>query len=104
MYAVVRTGGKQYRVEPGNTVDIELVEGTVGETVTFSDVLLVENGGKVQIGRPTVKGATVLATITARKRGPKLTIFKKLRRHGQQLKKGHRQELMTVRVDSIAGV
>ena len=53
MYAVVRTGGKQYRVEPGNTVDIELVEGTVGETVTFSDVLLVENGGKVQIGRPT---------------------------------------------------
>jgi large subunit ribosomal protein L21 len=104
MYAVVKTGGKQYRVEPGNVLDVERIEGSVGNVVTFSEVLLVEKDGKVTLGKPAVKGASVTAHITAQKRGPKLVIFKKLRRHGQQLKKGHRQELTTVRIESIVGV
>ena len=101
MYAVVKTGGKQYRVEPGKTLEVELLEGSTGDEVTFSEVLLVEKDGKTVVGQPFVKGASVKATITGEKRAAKVTIFKKLRRHGQQLKKGHRQNLTLVMIDSV---
>lgn len=104
MYAVVKTGGKQYRAEPGMILEVERIEGSVGEVVTLSDVLLVSKDGKVTLGQPMIKGVSVTAHITEQKRGPKLIIFKKLRRHGQQLKKGHRQELTALRVESIVGV
>lgn len=101
MYAVVKTGGKQYRVEPGQTIDVELLEGEVGAGVTFPEVLLVEKDGKTLVGKPYVGGAVVKAKIVGNKRAPKVIIFKKLRRHGQQLKKGHRQDLTTVLIESV---
>lgn len=102
MYAVVKTGGKQYRVEPGKTIEVELLEGSVGDVVTFSEVLLVQQDGKAVVGQPLVKGASVKAKITEQFRAPKVTIFKKLRRHGQQLKKGHRQDLTKVLIESVS--
>lgn len=101
MFAVIRTGGKQYKVEPGTLLDIELVPGEAGESIEFAEVLLVGSEGKTVIGQPTVAGAKVSAKILEQKRGPKLIIFKKLRRHGHQLKKGHRQELTRVKIEQI---
>jgi large subunit ribosomal protein L21 len=101
MYAVVRTGGKQYRLEAGDTFEIEKIPGNLGEAVTFSEVLFVADDDKIKLGQPLVKGASVVAEIVAQKRGEKLKIFKKIRRHGKQLRKGHRQELTRIRVREI---
>jgi large subunit ribosomal protein L21 len=102
MFAVIRTGGKQYRVEPGATINVEKLTGDVGEKVTINDVLLYANGEDVRVGSPVVEGAGVQAEIVSHKRGPKLVIFKKLRRHGKQLKKGHRQDQTVLRIKDIA--
>ncbi len=101
MYAVVRTGGKQLRVEPGAAVRVEKLEGSVGDSVELGEVLLVgtENGAK--IGTPLVAGAKVVGTITAQGRGPKLTIFKFKRRKRYRRKAGHRQSYTEIRVDTI---
>lgn len=101
MFAVVRTGGKQYRVEKGDLVDIEKISGDKGQVITFGEILLVADGEQIRVGQPLVAGASVSAEIVEQKRGPKERIFKKIRRHGKQLRKGHRQELTRVRVTEI---
>jgi large subunit ribosomal protein L21 len=101
MYAVVRTGGKQLRVEPGAAVRVEKLEGSVGDSVELSEVLLVGAEGGATIGTPLVAGAKVVGTIVAQGRGPKLTIFKMKRRKGYRLKAGHRQSYTEIRVDKI---
>lgn len=101
MYAVVQTGSKQYRVSQGDTLEIERLESEAGKEVTFDHVLLVSDGNKVQIGTPTVKGATVTAEVVAHKRGPKLIAFKMRSTEGYHRKVGHRQELTVVKVKAI---
>ena len=101
MYAVVRTGGKQYKVQAGDVLNIEKLSGEVGQTVELDEVLLVSNEGDVKVGRPLVDGAKVSAEIVRQNKAPKVTIFKKIRRHGKQLTKGHRQLITAIRVTDI---
>lgn len=101
MYAVIKTGGKQYRVEQGNVVALERLDGDTGSTVTFGEVLLV-GGEAMKIGTPIVKGASVTGTIVEQGRAKKVVIFKFRRRKNYKRKKGHRQYFTRVRIDSIA--
>ena len=101
MYAVVRTGGKQYRVEPGTSFRVEKLDGAVGDNVELSEVLLVGEPESARIGTPLVDGAKVVGTITAQARGPKIVIFKMKRRKGYRRKAGHRQSYTEIRVDAI---
>lgn len=101
MYAVIRTGGKQYRVAAGDVLEVEKLEGSVGETVTLSDVLLVANGDSVNVGRPTVGGATVVAKITGQHRGTKVRIFRYRPKKRIRVHKGHRQYLTRLQIESI---
>ena len=101
MFAVVRTGGKQLRVEPGAAVRVEKLEGSVGDSVELAEVLLVGADDGATIGTPLVAGAKVMGTITAQGRGPKITIFKMKRRKGYRRKAGHRQSYTEIRVDKI---
>ncbi len=102
MYAVIRTGGKQYRVAPEDVLDIERVSGAVGDKVEFADVLLLGGGdGEPQIGAPLVSGAMVAAEVVEHHRGEKIIIFKKKRRQNYRRRKGHRQELTTIRITDI---
>jgi len=103
MYAVVRTGGKQYRVAAGDAVRVEKLEGAVGDTVELSDVLMVGGEGEARVGTPQLDGAKVVGTIAAQGRGPKITIFKHKRRKGYRRKQGHRQDFTEVRVERIEG-
>ncbi len=100
-YAVVRTGGKQFRVEPGTSVRVEKLEGAVGDSIELPEVLLVGEKDSATIGTPLVNGAKVVGTITAHGRGPKITIFKMKRRKGYRRKYGHRQSYTEIRVDQI---
>lgn len=102
-YAVIETGGKQYRVQAEDTLDIEQVTGEAGTMITLDSVLAYSNGSELLIGAPTVKGASVTAEIVEQHRGPKLVAFKIKRRKGYKRKIGHRQELTKVRVKSIKG-
>jgi large subunit ribosomal protein L21 len=101
MYAVLETGGKQYRVAAGDTLEIERLDIEAGQPVTFDRVLLVNNDGNVRVGAPTVSGASVMADVVQHKRGPKVTSFKMKRRKGYHKTIGHRQELTVVLVKSI---
>jgi len=100
MYAVVRSGGKQLRVSPGDVVDVELVSGEPGEQIELGEVLML-GGDKVVVGKPTVTGAKVLAVIEGDSAGPKIRIFKYKRRKRYRLTKGHRQHFTRVRIESI---
>lgn len=100
-YAVMETGGKQYRVQKGDELDVELLDGEPGQTVALERVLAVSDGEALTVGRPTVEGARVSVSIVDQHRGPKLVAFKKKRRKGYHKKIGHRQEAMRVRVESI---
>ena len=102
MYAVVRTGGKQLRVAPGDVVAVELLGGAPGEKVELDDVLLI-SGDDVRIGNPRVEGAKVVATIQGEETGPKLRIFKHRRRKGYRLHRGHRQHYTTIKIEAIEG-
>ena len=101
MFAVIRTSGKQYRVETGMSLDIERIEGDQGSTISLDDVLFIGNGENFSIGKPVLSNASVKAQIVEHKRGKKLIAFKKIRRHGKQWKKGHRQELTKIRITDI---
>jgi len=103
MYAVVRTGGKQVRVAPGEAVRVEKLPGEVGSTVELDQVLLVGGEGTPKVGTPLVQGAKVVGTITAQDRHPKITVFKMKRRKGYRRKQGHRQDFTEIRVESIQG-
>ncbi len=103
MYAVIQTGGKQYRAEPGQTLWVEKLAGNAGDKVSFDQVLLVANDGKVAVGKPTVAGAKVSGSIVEQGLGEKLVVFKFRRRTSYVRRNGHRQELTAVKIDSIVG-
>ncbi len=102
MHAVIKTGGKQYRVAPGDTVKVETQAAEVGQQVTLSEVLTVSNGDDVKVGAPFVEGAAVVATVVGHGRDDKVTIFKMRRRKHYQKHQGHRQNFTELRIDSIA--
>ena len=102
MYAVVSTGGKQYRVEAGNELIVERVGGDAGTTITFDRVLLVGDGEAVTVGTPTVAGATVSGTVLGEALGPKLIVFKFKQKATYRRKNGHRQHLTRIRIDEIS--
>lgn len=99
-YAVIRTGGKQYRVEPGSVLRVEKLAGEVGSTVEFGEVLLA-GGDAIRIGTPLVDGVTVRGQIVAQGRDRKILVFKKKRRKNYRRRRGHRQAITTVRVTEI---
>ena len=101
-YAVLKTGGKQYRVTPGVTFEIERLEAEAGQDVELSEVMAISDGSELKIGMPYVKGAKIILAVIGHKRGKKLVSFKKKRRKGYSRKVGHRQELTVVTVKSIA--
>ncbi len=99
MFAIIETGGKQYKVSPNDVIKVEKLAGAAGDTITFDRVLMVD--GKV--GEPIIAGASVTGTLLEQGRGPKLIIFKKRRRQNSRRKNGHRQDLTVVRITGIAG-
>ncbi|MBM3519998.1 MAG: 50S ribosomal protein L21 [Alphaproteobacteria bacterium] len=101
MYAVIKTGGKQYRVAAGEKIQIEKLAGATGDQVEFTDVLMVSNNGAIEIGAPRVAGATVVGEIASQDRGPHVIIFKKRRRKHHRRKNGHRQDLTSVTIREI---
>ena len=101
-YAVIETGGKQYRVTPGTIVDIERLEKNEGDEVVFESVLAISDGSTLRIGTPLVEGAKVAAVVRKNFRGEKVVNFKKKRRKGYSRKIGHRQNLTKVEITSIA--
>ena len=101
MYAVIKTGGKQYRVAPGEKIKIEQIPADVGAQIVLDQVLMVADGEAVQLGNPLVAGAKVQATVIAHGRGVKVKIFKLRRRKHYQKTQGHRQGYTEIRVDSI---
>ena len=103
MYAVIRTGGKQYRVAADDVLEIEKVAGDAGATVEFDTVLMIGGDAGTKIGAPTVVGAKVTAEVVEQGRGPKVIAFKKRRRKNSRRKRGHRQDLTTVKIKSIVG-
>jgi large subunit ribosomal protein L21 len=102
MYAVIRSGGKQYRVSPGQTIRLEKVGGDVGSKVELGEVLLVENDGNVQVGAPLVANAKIEATVVENDRAKKILIFKKKRKKQYRRTRGHRQDYTAVRIDKIS--
>jgi large subunit ribosomal protein L21 len=100
MFAVIKTGGKQYRVAAEDVITIDKVAGEPGETVEFGEVLLL-GGDNVQVGSPTVSGATVAGEVVDQGRGPKIIAFKKRRRKNSRRKRGHRQEFTVIRITEI---
>jgi large subunit ribosomal protein L21 len=101
MYAVIRSGGKQYRVAPGQTIRLEKVAGNVGSKVELGDVLLVENEGNIKVGSPLVANAKIQATVVEHDRAKKILVFKKKRKKQYRRTQGHRQDYTSVRIDSI---
>jgi large subunit ribosomal protein L21 len=103
MYAVIKSGGKQYRVEAGKQVRVESLPADLGAAVSFEEVLLVGKGDAVKVGAPLVSGAKVKGTVVAHGRGDKVKIFKMRRRKHYQKTQGHRQNYTEVRIDDIQG-
>jgi large subunit ribosomal protein L21 len=101
MFAVVETGGKQYKVEPESLIRVEKLEGEKGDLVTMKNVLAVENKGEMKVGNPYVKGATVKAEIVNQGKGKKVVIFKYKPKKRIRVKTGHRQHFTTLRVKEI---
>jgi large subunit ribosomal protein L21 len=103
MYAVIKTGGKQYRVAQNDLLEIERLPGDAGSTLEFKDILMLGGDGVAKIGTPFISGAKVTAELVDQTRGPKLIAFKKRRRKNSRRRKGHRQDLTLVRITSISG-
>ena len=102
MYAVIKTGGKQYRVQPGDLLVVEKLDGDVGSELSFDQVLMVAgDAGEVTLGAPTVEGALVHATLIETRKGEKVKIFKKIRRQGYRRTRGHRQTETVLRVTGL---
>ena len=101
-FAVIRTGGKQYRVTPNSVLKVEKLEAEAGATVTFHDVLAVGSEAGLTVGAPTVPGASVSATVLEQARADKIIVFKKKRRQNYRRKRGHRQHLTVLRIGDIA--
>jgi large subunit ribosomal protein L21 len=103
MYAVIKTGGKQYRVKAGDVLVVEKLDGDVGAKVAFNEVLMLGAGEAVTVGAPTVEGAVVDATLIETRKGEKIKVFKKIRRQGYRRTRGHRQQETVLRVTGISG-
>jgi large subunit ribosomal protein L21 len=103
MFAVIKTGGKQYRVAAEDVITVAKLEGEPGTTVTFDQVLMVSNDNGVEIGAPVVAGLTVTAEVVEHTRGEKVIAFKKRRRQNSRRKRGHRQDYTVVRITAIGG-
>ena len=101
MYAVVKSGGKQYRVTPGQTLRVEKLDGNIGDVITIKDVLLVSDGELVKVGQPLLSEAAVTATIVEQHKTKKVLVFKKKRRKGYQRTQGHRQFYTALKVQEI---
>ena len=101
MYAVIKTGGKQYQVVPGEQVQFEKLPGEVGKTVTFDQVLLTSDGDNLKVGQPYVQNATVTGRITRQGKSRKVVVFKYKRRKGYRRKQGHRQSFTLVNIENI---
>lgn len=104
MYAIIKTGGKQYRVQQGETLHVESLEAQVGDTVDFDEVLMLGEGEDARVGTPTVDGAKVRAEVVEQGRGEKIRIVKFRRRKHHMKTQGHRQNFTAVRITEIAGV
>jgi large subunit ribosomal protein L21 len=102
MYAVIKTGGKQYRVEPNTVLRVEKLEGDKGKTVEFGEVLLIADGENVKIGAPMVQGAKVTGEILGQEKGEKLIVFKFRRRKAYRRKNGHRQNYTAIKITNIS--
>jgi large subunit ribosomal protein L21 len=100
MYAVIESGGKQYRVAPGDVIDVELL-ADAGDSIKFERVLMVSGDGGPQFGAPALEGASVTASLVGAVRGPKIRVFKKKKRSTYRRTNGHRQDLLRVRIDGI---
>lgn len=103
MYAVIKTGGKQYRVQPGDVIVVEKLDGDAGSNVSFGDVLMLGGDKGVTLGAPMIAGATVAATLVETRKGEKIKIFKKTRRQGYRRTNGHRQMESVLRITGIEG-
>lgn len=103
MYAVIRTGGKQYRVAQGDVLKVEKLAGQVGDTVTLNQVLFIGGNGEVKIGTPTLSDAKVSAEILDQGKAKKVLVFKKKRRKSYSRQRGHRQQLTTLKIMEIQG-
>lgn len=101
MYAIIRTGGKQYQVVQGEQLRVEKLNGAVGDTVELDDVLMVVDGEKIEVGRPSLENAKVTAKIVEQGKDKKIIVFKKKRRKGYKLKKGHRQPFTSITIQEI---
>ncbi len=101
MYAIIRTGGKQYRVNPGEVVRVERLEAAVGATVTLDDVLLVGGEGDARVGNPRLSGASVVGTVVGQERDAKVRVFKYKKRKHYRRTRGHRQSFTAVRIDAV---
>jgi large subunit ribosomal protein L21 len=102
MYAVIKTGGKQYRVAKDDVLTVEKLDGDAGAKIEFTEVLLVGAGDDVKVGSALPQGAKVTAELVAQTRGPKIIAFKKRRRKNSRRKRGHRQDLTTIRITGIS--
>jgi large subunit ribosomal protein L21 len=102
MFAVIKTGGKQYKVAQDDVIRVEKLEGAAGASVELKNVMMVVNGADVTVGTPTVEGAVVTAEVVEQTRGAKIIVFKKKRRKDYQRTRGHRQELTVLRVTDIS--
>lgn len=102
MYAIIRTGGKQYQVAPGERLRVEKLAGEVGDTVELEDVLLVAEGDDVKVGQPVLDGVKVTAKIVEQDKAKKVLVFKKKRRKGYRLKRGHRQHYTALEIKEIS--
>ena len=103
MYAVIKTGGKQYRVAEGDLLRVERIKGEVGEAVEFDEVLMIVNGERVEIGRPILSDFKVVGEIVEQGKGKKIIVFKSKRRKGYRKKKGHRQQYTALKIKEIKG-
>ncbi|MGK7310876.1 MAG: 50S ribosomal protein L21 [Candidatus Longimicrobiales bacterium M2_2A_002] len=101
MYAIIRTGGKQFRAEPGKTIKVPSMKAEVGDAVTFDDVLITHTDDGVKVGQPKVEGASVIGEVVEHGKGEKIVVFKWKRRKNYRRKQGHRQKYTAIRIDEI---
>lgn len=103
MFAIVTIAGQQFKVEKDQEIFVHQLDAKEGDNLSFDQVLLVDNGGNVNVGAPTVSGASVSATVLGHQKGKKVIVFKKKRRKGYKVKNGHRQCFTKIKIDSIVG-
>lgn len=102
MFAIVTIAGQQFKVEEGQELFVHQLEATEGDSLTFDQVHLIDNDGKVSVGKPVVNKAKITATVLGRQKGDKVIVFKKKRRKGYQVKNGHRQRFTKIKIDNIS--